>query len=422
MQMRATNPRPSRKFVPGLIVLSLVSIGQASAAEPGPLESAFSGTKWILDTRLRTEDVEQAGIANDASATTLRARLGLETGKAWNTSLLIEGEAVVPLEDNYRPDPLDSYHSAYPVVADPESYAVNRFQLVNTSLPGTTLTLGRQRITLDDHRFVGNVGWRQNEQTFDAFRAVNKSVKNLVLDATYLNRVNRVFGEDSPQGDYQGDGLLLNASYQTKIGKVTGFGYLLEFDPIAGVAAAAGDSTSTYGLRFAGDAPVGKVKIAYLASWATQTDAGDNPLNFDLGYTMAELTASYKQFGLGAGMEVLEGNGAKGFATPLATLHKFQGWADKFLTTPVNGIEDVYANATASLKAVGGLDTLGLALAYHDYQAEHISANYGSEWDASVAARFKKLGFMLKYSDYNQGVLASARDTEKIWMQIEFIW
>ncbi len=167
--------------------------------------------------------------------------------------------------------------ATYPVVADPESYAFNRFTLTNTSIPGTTLTLGRQRILLDDQRFVGNVGWRQNEQTFDAFRVVNKSVKNLVLDATYLNRVNRVFGEDSPQGTYEGDTVLLNASYQTRIGKITGFGYLLEFDPIAGVPAAANDSTSTYGLRFAGEAPAGKVKIGYLASWASQSDCRREP-------------------------------------------------------------------------------------------------------------------------------------------------
>ena len=108
MQMRTTNQRPSRKFVPGLIVLSLVSMGHANAAEPGPFESAISGTKWILDTRLRSEDVDQTPIANEASATTLRARLGFETGKAWNTALLVEGEAVIPLEDEYRPDPLDT--------------------------------------------------------------------------------------------------------------------------------------------------------------------------------------------------------------------------------------------------------------------------------------------------------------------------
>jgi hypothetical protein len=283
MHMRATtNARRGSSYRTDCPVSCLARSGQRR--EPGPLESAFSGTKWILDTRLRTEDVEQAGIANDASATTLRLR-----GSDWRPARLEylvadRGRGSGAARGQLPPRSARFIPATYPVVADPESYAVNRFQLVNTSLPGTTLTLGRQRITLDDQRFVGNVGWRQNEQTFDAFRAVNKSVKNLVLDATYLNRVNRVFGEDSPQGTYKGDGLLLNASYQTKLGKVTGFGYLLEFDPIAGVAAAAGDSTSTYGLRFAGEAPAGKVKFAYLASWATQTDAGDNPLSFDLGY------------------------------------------------------------------------------------------------------------------------------------------
>jgi len=404
-----------------LVVLTLVSIGQAHA-EDSDLKTALTATKPILDARLRTEDVDQAGLANDANATTLRLRLGFETGKAWNTALLVEGEAVIPIENDYRPDPLVAEKVNYPVVADPEAYELNRFQLVNTSLPGTTLTLGRQRILLDDQRFVGNVGWRQNEQTYDGFRVVNKSVKNLVLDATWLNRVNRVYGPDSPQGAYQGDSVLLNASYQTKIGKLTGFGYLLQFDDIVGVPAAVRDSTSTYGLRFAGDRQAGKFKYGYIASWATQSDAGDNPLSFDLGYENFELSATYQQFGLAAGIEILEGNGVKGFTTPLATLHKFQGWADKFLTTPANGIEDTYVNALVNLKSVGGLDTLALVVGYHDYQAEHVSADYGSEVNASLAAKFKKLNFMLKYADYRQGVLASARDTTKTWLQVEFAW
>jgi hypothetical protein len=405
----------------GMIVLALAA-GQVRAEGADSFKGALSETKYILDARVRSEDVEQEGIANDANATTLRARLGFETGKLWSTSLLVEGEAVVPIDTDYRPDPMVPEMVAYPVVADPESYAINRLQLVNTSIPGTTLTLGRQRITLDDQRFVGNVGWRQNEQTYDAFRVVNKSIKNLVFDATYLNQVNRVFGEDSPQGRYDGDSVLLNAGYQTKVGKVTAFGYLLRFDNIVGVPAAVRDSSSTYGLRFAGEHAAGKVKLAYVASWATQTEYGDNPLTFDLDYTTAELTATYRQFGLGAGVEILDGNGVKGFTTPLATLHKFQGWADKFLATPANGIEDVYVTASTNLKAFGGLDTLGVVLTYHDYEAEHISADYGSEWNASIAAKVKKLGFMIKYADYQEGVLASARDTEKFWMQMEYVW
>ena len=296
-----------------------ICLAAATAQADGlaPIKGAIGETKPLFDLRLRTENVDQDGLGEDAHALTLRARLGFETGKAWNTALLVEGDAIVPFQDDYRPDPAVPTMVAFPVVADDESYEINRFQLTNTSLPGTTLTLGRQRILLDDQRFIGNSGWRQNEQTFDALRAVNRSVANLVLDATYLNRVNRVNGPDSPQGDYQGDGVLLNAGYQTKVGKVSAFGYLLEFEPITNIPAGINplrDSTSTYGVRFAGEKPLGKIKLAYAASYATQSDYGDNPLDFDLAYELAEVTATFRQFGLGVGTEIMEGNGLAGAA------------------------------------------------------------------------------------------------------------
>lgn len=397
----------------------------AHADDAASLKTAMAATKPLIDLRLRTEDVDQDGIANGAHATTLRARLGFETGKAWNTSLLVEGEGVVALQDDYRPDPSVAAMTTYPVVTDAEDYEVNRFQLTNSSLPGTTVTLGRQRILLDDQRFIGNSGWRQNEQTFDALRLVNKSVKNLVLDATYLNRVNRVNGPDSPQGAYKGDSFLLNAGYQTMVGKFSAFGYLLDFEPILDIPAGLDpvrDSSSTFGLRFAGERAVGKVKLAYTASYAQQTDYAGNPLDFDLGYLFGELNVTFRQFGLGIAKEVMEGDGAKGFGAPLSTLHKFQGWADKFTTTPANGIDDLYLTASLAFKTVGVFDSLALVTTWHDYEAEHISLDYGDELNLSLAARIRKTSLMLKYADYQAGDLGSPRDTRKLWAQIEFAW
>ena len=403
----------------------VLATGAAQADGLDPVKGAFGETKPIFDSRLRMEQVDQDPLAEDADALTLRVRLGFETGKAWNTSLLIEGDAIIPLQEDYRPDPAVATMVTFPVVADDEAYEINRFQFTNTSLPGTTLTLGRQRILLDDQRFIGNSGWRQNEQTFDALRMVNRSVTNLVLDATYLNRVNRVNGPDSPQGAYKGDSFLLNAGYQTRIGKLSAFGYLLDFEPITNIPVPLNpvrDATSTYGLRFAGEKPVGKVKLAYAASYAAQTDYADNPFDFDLAYSFGELTATFRQFGLGLGTEIMEGNGVKGFATPLSSLHKFQGWADKFLATPANGIADLYANASVNLKGVGMLDTLAFIVTYHDYDAERGPADYGSEWDASIAAKHKRFNLMLKYADYQQGELPTARTTSKLWAQLEFVW
>ncbi len=210
---------------------------------------------------------------------------------------------------------------------DPESYELNRLQLANTSIPGTTVTLGRQRVMLDDERFVSRVGWRQNEQTFDALHVVNTSLSKLTIDVTYIDQVNRVLGKESALGRYHGDSYLANLGYKTPLGTLTGFGYWLAFDE------APRDSSQTVGVRFAGERVVKTVKLAYLASYARQEEYENNPLHYQDDFYVVELTGTLREVSVGAGLEVLEGDGVKGFTTPLATVHKFCGWADKFTTT-----------------------------------------------------------------------------------------
>jgi hypothetical protein len=403
------------------IALALGAGSCAHAASPdamSPIGNALSQTKLLLDTRMRYEGVDQDPLAEDAEAVTLRARLGFETGKVFGTSLLAEGEFLWPLVTDYNST--TNGKTQYPIVADPESYELNRLHLTNTSLPGTAITVGRQRILLDDQRFVGNVGWRQNEQTYDSVRFLNKSLKNTSFDLSYVSQVNRVFGKESIQGRYEGDSVLANASYQFPIGKLTGFGYFLEFEPIAGVPAAVRDSSETYGMRFAGEKPLKAVKLGYAASYATQSERGDNPLSFDLDYYLGELTASVSKYSFGVGLEVLEGNGAKGFTTPLATLHKFQGWADKFLVTPPEGIEDSYVNAGMTLKNVGMIEALSMVAAYHTYEAERVSRDYGTEVNLQVQAKMGKVNSIIKYGDYQADDFLT--DTKKYWLQFEYVW
>ena len=341
---------------------------------------------------------------------TLRGRIGGETGEAWGSKLLAEAELVWPLEDDYN-DTLNG-KTQYPVVSDPEAYEVNRFQLTNSSLPGTTLVLGRQRITYDDHRFVGNVGWRQNEQTFDALRITNKSLRGLTVDFAYLNQVNRIVGGDSPVGRYTGDTYLANLSYALPVGKLTGFAYLLDFDE------AATDSSSTAGVRYSAEKPVGSVKLAGFASYAEQRDRSGNPLDYSEQYWAAELSGTVRGWTAAAGVEVLGGDGTKGFTTPLATLHRFQGWADKFLTTPVNGIDDRYVNVGYSRKPAGPVESVALSVAYHRFEAERIALDYGTETDILLQAQWHRFTGALKYADYRAEGFAT--DTRKFWVQVEY--
>ena len=391
-------------------VAVLTSIG--THAEGFPVIGAVRESKPIVDLRLRSESVDQAGMAEDADALTLRARLGFETGKAWDTSFLAEGDFLTPFDSHYNSTV--NGKTAYPVVADAETYELNRIQLTNTSIADTTITFGRQRINLDDQRFVGNVGWRQNEQTYDGLRVVNKTVRNLTVDVTYLDQVNRVFGKDSPVGRYHGDNYLANAAYQLPLGKLTGFAYLTDFDE------APRDSAQTLGLRFTGEKPVQKVKIAWLVSWAQQTERANNPLNFSQDFYTAEVTGTFRQYSLGVGYEVMEGNGVRGFSTPLATLHKFDGWADKFLTTPPNGLERRYVTLGYTRKGLGFLDTISANAVYHQFDSSRLSIDYGNEVDLQVQAKYQRFNLLLKYADYNADRFAT--DTHKYWVQLDYVW
>jgi hypothetical protein len=412
-----------------------LSAASASADALGLIVGAFAEAKPIIDARLRFESVDQTPLTKEAHADTLRLRLGFETGKAWSTALLAEGELVTPIGDDYRADNSRAENLRYPAVADPESYEINRLQLVNTSIPGTTVTVGRQRIVLDDQRFVGNGGWRQSEQTYDAVRIVNKTLPALTIDATYLNQVNRIFGPDSPQGRYTGDGVLANVAWQSGFGKLTGFGYLLDFDALttfpgltAAQAAALNPvrvSTQTYGLRFAGERPIRSIKLDYAASYARQSNYAANPLRFDLDYYSLEATATYRQYSLTLGQEVLEGDGTVGFSTPLASLHRFQGWADKFLTTPADGIDDRYAGIGCLMKGVAMLDTLSVSVVYHDFESQWRAVELGSELNLQMQAKYGSFLALVKYADFDAKEGATPvqyQDTTKFWVQVEYLW
>jgi hypothetical protein len=413
---------PSRSAHIPLLFIAMAATA-AHADGLAPLAGAIGETKPIAEARVRFESVDQEPFADEASAATVRARLGFETGRAWGTTLLVEGEAIIPLTSNYNST--TNGNTTFPVVADPENYELNRLQLTNTLILDTTVTLGRQRIVMDDHRFVGNVGWRQNEQTYDALRVVNRHIPNVVIDVSYVNQVNRIFGPNGLPGAnigrFTGDSVLANVSWQSQYGKLTGFGYLVEFDQ---APVPLRDSTQTLGLRFAGERPLSKVKLAYTLSYAAQEDRGANPLSFRNDYYLAELNGTYRAYSLGAGYEVLEGTGVKGFTTPLATLHRFQGWADKFLTTPVNGIKDKYVMAGFQKKGVGPLETLGLTGTWHKFDSTRLGINYGSELDLQLQGKYLRFSGTLKYARYDaaSSTPLAVRDTEKLIAQVDFTW
>ena len=100
-----------------------------------------------------------------------------------------------------------------------------------------------------------------------------------------------------------------------------------------------------------------------------------------------------------------------GFKTPYATLHKFQGWADKFLVTPGDGIEDIYVG----LKGAAGPVKLGAF--YHEFTAEDSGDDFGSEIDlVATWPASKYLTLQLKFASFSTDDSSRFDDTDKVWV------
>lgn len=401
-----------------LLLAGISSIGAVTARAENTFADFFEQGKLLVDVRYRFEHVDQAGIANEADAHTLRARIGFLTGKVWDLQALVEAEGVFHLSDEFN-DTVPN-NPAYPIVADPEDIQFNRVQLEWSGLPQTVVTVGRQRINLDNQRFVGGVGFRQNEQTFDAARIANNSIENLTLTYIYVNQINRIFGEESVQGSFEGNTHLLHAGYDIKNwGKLSAYCYLIELED---APQASSPSNKTLGVRFAGkhDLMEGLTGL-YALEYATQNDYANNPFDYTVDYWAAEAGLASHGFKLLGGIESLEGNGTRSFQTPLATLHKFQGYADAFLVTPANGIVDKYVTLGYETKLTesGPISGVSAGITYHDFSAERGGSDLGSEMDYEVTAKIgDHWSAGVKYADY-EGVPGVA-DRDKLWLTVEF--
>ena len=394
-----------------------------SAASP-----AFAGKPYdlggvtvtpSLDARFRYELADQANTLTQADAVTIRVRPGLTFAVDKAFSLLVEGEGTLPLAEDYNSTV--NGKTGFATVADPKNLELNRIQL-QYKTKAVTLTAGRQRINLDDQRFVGSVGWRQNEQTFDAVRGEGK-IGPISLDATYAWSQRTVFGIDAgPRRAFNGNYVFLGAG--SKIGpiNVKAFAYLLDY---AGHEPVAANSTQTYGLRATGAFKLSpKITLSLAASYANQSDYSLNPTDYSVDYLAAEAGLAIGDYGLTAGYELLGSSKGKSFQTPLATLHKFNGWADMFLTTPASGLQDVYLGASAKFPKVKALPGLNAGVTWHYFASDVGSQKFGKEWDAQFGFKVtKSVTLQAKYAEFDRiGASKFAGDftTRKFWLQAEF--
>lgn len=369
----------------------------------------------IVEGRLRHEHVDQP--ATEADALTMRLRVGAEI-RANRLSFLAEAEGTLGIVNDHNAFPFaissGQRRTHYSTIADPMNVELNRLQIQYKSR-AATFTLGRQRINIDDQRWVGSVGWRQNEQTFDAVRG-EMTMGPVTLDGTYAISQRTLFGVDAgPRQSYDGDFVFAGAGVKLGPVNVKGFAYLLDYDEDFFVA----NSSQTYGMRASANFPLSKTaRLALAGSYARQSDYGGNPSDYAADYIAAEGAVTVNGFVVTAGYELLGSDSGRAVQTPMATLYKFNGWADTFLATPANGLQDLYGGIAYTFDGVKALPGLNAGVTYHRYDSDVGNMRYGHEWNATLGFRLGVTSIMARYANYQ--AKSFGVDTEKFWIQAEF--
>ena len=368
--------------------------------------SSIGSEKLSLSFRYRFEFVDQDGFVSNALASTLRTRLAYRSKDISNFGFEIEFDDVRSVGD-------DSYNSTRngninrPVIADPEGTEVNRALILYKGLQDTIIRAGRQRITLDNQRFIGDVGWRQNDQTYDGLSFTNTLLPKTTFIYAYLDKVNRIFGPHSgiPAAEFQSNSHVLNVKHELLPSlNVSAYIYLLDFRN------SPASSNKTFGVRATGNKQMtDRTSLIYTLEYAQQKNYRDNPNRYNADYILLEAALINSDITWRLGYEVLAGHADQAFQTPLGTLHAFQGWTDKFLSTPPDGVEDLYVSASTNIRGTG------LSLIHHRFSPETGGPEYGREWGLLLKKPLaERYSLVLKYASYDARSFAT--DTRKFWV------
>lgn len=405
-----------------LLFQLLVLTCQSATAADSSAGSAtyFSERHAWLDARLRYEHAADDALTN-ADALTLRGALGLDSGpivsgSGWSGLLEVEHTSVLSRKD-YTSGAQDR---GTVLIADPASTELNQAYIAYESPRGLVAKIGRQTLSFGDERFVGSVAFRQNHQSFDAASVRYSGVEDWVLNYAYVNNVNRIFGDradDRPAGvlgDHKQDSHLVNVVYDgVGFGSLEAYAYLIDNKDFQRA------STDTYGVRFTGSKRPKQLSYLYTLEYARQRSGSLNPRDYQTDYWRLMAGLAYKRVSLQLSQERLGSDNNAGFVTPLATLHRYQGWADKFAAlTPNEGV------VATTLTLAGRWPGFRYRIQYHDFNRNEGSADIGREFGFHLQYRYKLKYFAeLKYADYRghnavSGVAGLESDTRRLFLTL----
>jgi Alginate export len=462
--MYAFNLKPKSILSTYAALLALSGAAFSAIAEEAPtvedeytfMDSVKAG-KNLSNFRLRYETVSQDGLAvapvanqelKDAEALTLRSLVGWQTAPYYNFSFAGQLIGVTKFMDNYndrKGNTTEIDKAGYAIIVDPNHFDINQLYIDWTGLKNTRVRLGRQQLNLDNVRFIGDIGFRQVMQVFDGVSVLNKSLPDTEIFAGHFEQVTQI---TTKQRD--GDLEIANIRYRISPTEfLVGYGYFSNIDDLgfgnawfgAGTLNNAGrpnltadQSNKTLGLRLDGTHPFNpNFRAHYTAEYAKQSDYADGDKRIDAHYYRLGGGLGFDNFNMRIDQELLSSNNSKyAFQTPFGTNHLFQGWVDKFLATPRQGIQDTFVTATYKYNDFLFFADYHIIQSDEDFNTVGGGAStkgdkYGTEWNVAATWNIDKNWMTkLEYGEYSESDKYQAtattsqagriRDTEKLWL------
>ncbi len=359
--------------------MSVLAAALGALPLPAALPQAVSDLNWSGDVRYRYAAISDDAFDAEARASTLRLTLGARTEPIAGFSIFAQGRTVQPLgADDYNStvNGLDDF----PVEPDPRASELSQ-AFLEYEAPRLSAWAGRRQVSWGHERFVSAYDWRQHGRSFDGLGLEAQPVAALTLRYQYAFNVNRAVSDRNEDGNYNGDFHFVDAT--VRAGERWGFNaYAFGHDFSEAFAQAL--SARTFGASAAGSVPLeGGVDARVHLELAHQSEAGSNPETFSHLYLRAEAGLHRGWAGVRAGFEHLGGDGESAFQTPFGDLHRYNGFSDRFLDTPPDGLEDLYVEARVEAGdwARPVFDGAALSVAYHAYSAAEGAQDYGTEWE-----------------------------------------
>jgi hypothetical protein len=465
------------------VLLSFAAISGNAIAEEEVLPEytfmdAIKTGKNMTSFRLRYEHVDQGGLqptnltnaantpnptANqalkNADALTLRSLVGWQTAPYKNFSVAVQLINVSKQMDNFndgtngfRINGATNQNSKieYAKIVDPDFTDINQAYIDWTGIKNTRVRLGRQAVNLDNVRFIGDIAFRQVMQVFDGVSVTNKTLPDTEVFLAHFEEVTQITSVQRG-----GDLDIANVRYRISPTEfLVGYGYLSNVADLGygnawfgagtlnnnGSANLTADqSNKTFGVRLDGTHPFNpNFRAHYTAEYAKQTDYSGGDKRIDAHYYKVGGGFGWDSLNVRIDQELLSSNDSLyAFQTPYGTNHLFQGWVDKFLATPRQGIKDTFVTATYKWNDFLFFADYHLIDADEDFNTvgggtTTSGSRYGKEWNAAVTYNVNKhIMTKLEYAKFTEddhyaatpnvadsvaGNRGRIRDTEKLWL------